>query len=95
MRLANLLKKMQRDWDRRARENMRKYIATQRPDWTEEGFMESGRIAVEARYLTGVGTQDFWLWFFKRPQESVPLSRHSSSRLGCQQIDASGTQGVG
>ena len=37
-----LLKKMQRDWDERARTNARHFIATGQLDWSLEDFLESG-----------------------------------------------------
>jgi len=37
---------MQRDWDERARENARFYVATGKQDWTDEEFFESGERAV-------------------------------------------------
>src|SRR6266852_2931929 len=36
------LAKMRRDWDARARENARYYVATGRKDWTDEEFFASG-----------------------------------------------------
>lgn len=41
-----LLEKMQRDWDARARENARYYVATARTDWSDDDFFESGRHTV-------------------------------------------------
>lgn len=43
---------MQGDWDRRARENARHFIATGKLDWTPEEFLESGRENVRAEILT-------------------------------------------
>jgi len=45
--ISRELRKMRRDWDDRARENARYYVATGRDDWTEEDFYRSGEIAVE------------------------------------------------
>ncbi len=50
--LADQLKRMERDWDRRARENARYYVATGREDWTEQEFFESGRRTVAEEVLT-------------------------------------------
>jgi ubiquinone/menaquinone biosynthesis C-methylase UbiE len=41
---ADLLKRMQRDWDERARENARFYVATLQEEWTDEDFFRSGEI---------------------------------------------------
>jgi cyclopropane fatty-acyl-phospholipid synthase-like methyltransferase len=45
------LKKMRTDWDARARENAKYYVATGRVDWTDEEFFASGRKAVEEQIL--------------------------------------------
>lgn len=42
-----LLKKMRSDWDERARENARYYIATCQEEWTDEEFFRSGEIWVQ------------------------------------------------
>lgn len=39
---SELAERMRRDWDQRARENARYYVATGRPDWTDEEFFRSG-----------------------------------------------------
>lgn len=46
------LRKMQSDWDRRARENARYYVNTERRDWTDDEFFESGRRTVREEILT-------------------------------------------
>jgi SAM-dependent methyltransferase len=46
------LEKMRRDWDKRARENARYYVATGRKDWTDEDFFSSGEKAVSEDILT-------------------------------------------
>lgn len=43
---------MRRDWDDRARENAKYYVATGREDWTEEDFYRSGETAVEQHVQT-------------------------------------------
>ena len=43
---------MRRDWDARARENARYYVATERTDWTDEEFFASGEKAVSEEILT-------------------------------------------
>ncbi len=49
------LKKMEADWDKRARENARFYVASDRQDWTDEDFFKSGRQTVEEEVLTDMG----------------------------------------
>lgn len=44
--LKDQLSLMQRDWDRRARENARYYIANSRTDWTDADFFASGELGV-------------------------------------------------
>jgi SAM-dependent methyltransferase len=41
-----ILEKMRQDWDLRARENARYYVATGKTDWTDEEFFSSGETAV-------------------------------------------------
>lgn len=50
--LERMLDKMRRDWDDRARENARFYVNTERTDWTDEDFFESGRQTVREEILT-------------------------------------------
>lgn len=52
MTLDETLKKMQRDWDERARENARYYVNTERDQWTDNEFFESGRRTVKEEILT-------------------------------------------
>ncbi len=47
-----ILKKMERDWDRRARENARYYVSTARADWTDDEFFRSGEQTVREEILT-------------------------------------------
>src|SRR5258708_10998628 len=44
---ARQLRKMKKDWDRRARENARHYVETAKEDWTDEEFFQSGETTVE------------------------------------------------
>jgi SAM-dependent methyltransferase len=53
--LKQQLKKMEADWDQRARENARYYVASDRQDWTDEEFFQSGRRTVEEEILTDMG----------------------------------------
>jgi methylase of polypeptide subunit release factors len=49
--LKSTLRTMRNDWDRRARENARYYIATGRADWTDEEFFASGEQQVAGQIL--------------------------------------------
>ena len=49
---TSLLSKMQREWDERARENARYYVNTERTDWKDDDFFESGRRTVQEEILT-------------------------------------------
>jgi len=46
------LEKMQRDWDARARENARYYVATGNAEWSDEEFYASGEQAIAEDILT-------------------------------------------
>jgi len=46
-----LLERMRRDWDDRARENARYYVATGKRDWTDEEFFQSGESHVREQIL--------------------------------------------
>lgn len=50
--LSGQLKKMQREWDERARENARFYVDTAQRDWTDAEFFESGERTVTEEILT-------------------------------------------
>ena len=50
--LEEQLKKMQQDWDERARENARYYVATGKSDWTDDEFFQSGERTVAEEILT-------------------------------------------
>lgn len=52
MTRTDILRKMQRDWDARALENARHYVATGRTDWSDEDFFASGDRAVSEDVLT-------------------------------------------
>ena len=45
------LQKMRQDWDERARENARYYVATGKQDWTDQEFFASGERAVAEQIL--------------------------------------------
>jgi ubiquinone/menaquinone biosynthesis C-methylase UbiE len=53
--LEQQLEKMRQDWDARARENARHYVATSRIDWTDETFFASGEQQVAEDILTDMG----------------------------------------
>jgi cyclopropane fatty-acyl-phospholipid synthase-like methyltransferase len=48
---VELAEKMRRDWDERARENARYYVATTKEQWTDEEFFESGERTVAEQIL--------------------------------------------
>jgi SAM-dependent methyltransferase len=50
-----LLERMRAEWDERARENARFFIATSNESWTDEEFFESGRQNVRDEILTDLG----------------------------------------
>jgi ubiquinone/menaquinone biosynthesis C-methylase UbiE len=49
---SDLLLKMQREWDARAKENARFYVNTAQEKWKDEDFFESGRATVREEILT-------------------------------------------
>jgi SAM-dependent methyltransferase len=49
--IEDTLRKMRQDWDERARENARHYVATGRQEWTDEEFFRSGERAVAEQIL--------------------------------------------
>lgn len=49
---AAILRKMQQDWDNRARQNARHFVATGKSEWTDAEFFESGERTVSAEVLT-------------------------------------------
>ncbi|MBI2753347.1 MAG: methyltransferase domain-containing protein [Betaproteobacteria bacterium] len=46
------LAKMRQDWDQRAIENARHYVATERTDWTDEEFFAAGEREVQEQILS-------------------------------------------
>ena len=52
---ARQLEKMRGDWDRRARENARHYVADSREHWNDEEYYRSGEINMEREILTDLG----------------------------------------
>jgi len=53
--LDGLLEKMRAEWDARARQNARHFIANANAEWTDEDFFESGRRNVAEQILTDQG----------------------------------------
>jgi SAM-dependent methyltransferase len=52
---AALLDKMRQEWDGRARENARHYVATGRTEWNDQEYYDSGRLNVFYEILTDLG----------------------------------------
>src|SRR5262245_44573051 len=50
--ISETLRKMQLDWDERARENARYYVNTERQEWTDSDFFASGERTVAEEVLT-------------------------------------------
>jgi len=50
-----LIERMRREWDQRALENARHYVATARAEWSDEEYFESGRENVRREILTDMG----------------------------------------
>src|SRR4051794_7619199 len=40
---SSILERMRQEWDERARENARHYVATAKTEWTDEEYFASGR----------------------------------------------------
>ena len=53
--LGNALDRMREDWNRRAKENARHFIADGRLEWDEGDFYASGRATVAAEVLSDMG----------------------------------------
>jgi ubiquinone/menaquinone biosynthesis C-methylase UbiE len=71
--VSDLLKKMQLDWDERARENARFYIVDSRQNWTEDEFYRLGQQTVAQEILTDM----YNVCQGKEPQEMKVLE------IGC------------
>jgi SAM-dependent methyltransferase len=52
---SELAGKMRNEWDQRALENARYYVATGKSDWSDEEYFESGRENVRREILTDMG----------------------------------------
>ena len=53
--ISRQLDRMRRDWDERARENARYYVATTKEQWSEEEFYQSGQTTLEQYILNDPG----------------------------------------
>jgi SAM-dependent methyltransferase len=51
----SVLEKMRHDWDERARENARHFVATASADWGSEEYYQSGRLCVYNEILIDLG----------------------------------------
>ena len=49
------LEKMREEWDQRARENARYYVASGQEQWSDEEYFRSGEVNVEREVLTDMG----------------------------------------
>jgi SAM-dependent methyltransferase len=49
--ITGQIRRMRRDWDRRARENARHYVVTGQDRWSDEEFYESGHVTLEEDIL--------------------------------------------
>ncbi|MGI8785307.1 MAG: class I SAM-dependent methyltransferase [Acidobacteriota bacterium] len=47
----DLLNRMKRDWDQRALENARYYVATEQPEWSDQDFFQSGEATVKGEII--------------------------------------------
>jgi SAM-dependent methyltransferase len=54
-RITTQLRRMRRDWDRRARENARFYVSTHRDQWSDKEFYRSGEDTFREQILTDLG----------------------------------------
>jgi SAM-dependent methyltransferase len=50
--ITRQVRRMRADWDRRARENARFYVATGQDDWSDEEFFRSGESTVQLHVLS-------------------------------------------
>jgi SAM-dependent methyltransferase len=53
--IARQLRRMRRDWDRRAHENARYYVATGQREWSDEEFFRAGEKELEEHILNDLG----------------------------------------
>lgn len=55
MNRGNISRRMRRDWDRRALENARHYVATGQTEWSDEEFFATGEQEVQEHILNDLG----------------------------------------
>jgi SAM-dependent methyltransferase len=55
MTSGNISRRMRRDWDRRALENARHYVATGQTEWSDEEFFATGEQEVQEHILNDLG----------------------------------------
>jgi SAM-dependent methyltransferase len=53
--ISRQLRRMRRDWDRRARENARHYVATGQLEWSDDQFFESGEQELRDHIFNDLG----------------------------------------
>jgi SAM-dependent methyltransferase len=53
--IKSQLQRMRRDWDQRARENARYYVATGQKEWSDEEFFEAGEQELRDHILNDLG----------------------------------------
>jgi SAM-dependent methyltransferase len=53
--ISRQVSRMRRDWDRRAMENARHYVATGQTEWSDEEFFASGEQEMEEQILNDLG----------------------------------------
>jgi cyclopropane fatty-acyl-phospholipid synthase-like methyltransferase len=49
--ITRQLRKMRRDWDRRAKQNARHYVVTGQAEWSDEEFFQSGEVTMQEDIL--------------------------------------------
>jgi SAM-dependent methyltransferase len=49
-----IVEKMRQEWDERARENARHYVATSRSEWSDEAFFHSGQVEIDDIVLNNI-----------------------------------------
>src|SRR5687767_14075391 len=54
--ITRQIRRMRADWDQRARENARSYVATGKARWSDEEFFRSGEATVELHVLSDLET---------------------------------------
>jgi|SRR5579883_1689664 len=55
LQITRQVLKMRRDWERRARENARHFVVTEKSQWSDEEFFESGQTTMREDILVDLG----------------------------------------